>query len=699
MKLRGVFCKGVALLILPFCSWAATAGRAQADNTVHTLSVEPGVRREIKLGSFTIAELDRDRYFRSYHMPGLFSEERDRELAAIGATPGRGTVLYLSFFKCHSFGDPVGGRGAPSADGNGQPQRSDFSGDNFGDLLEHEIALWSNIYRNAAARFPGLEHAAALNGAGSFPESMRSRENPVLLAREHYSEFAGLVAKFFDRLKSDGASLPRWLTTLNEPGPAWSGESFAEYSSVLAKAMAAEHPEIKVAGPCSAWPYPLGDWRRWHSFERPFIEKAGQDVGAYDLHLYSKGYWAYTDERLMGDPLYKKQDHPSLHVTQRTGVGTVWDYGRADGLLDLFAAHHRRVWNEDPKPMLISEFGRQGIEPQLGPWQNDFKPWLYMTTVTRLWMTFMERPEVELAVPFITGESCRDYGARRGQAVYNRPSAPEETAVQPTRFTEFYRFFRDLEGVRVQTKWTDPAAAGVRDIVSRAFLDGSTLYILLHNGNGYPGGNQAVKLDVVTSHDANGKEITITQAGIKRLLWEGPVPADHTSPDLEGTLRIDANYRAINPREPVALAGEETALLRLQLSAAPEQRTERESIDYANETLLEPGADGACTMVLDLPLRDGKILQANLWLALARDGGFAGNPTVQLNGKTLSGFDLTFSEGIKDFHRPVEIRVDPALLQAANELRVIFDPADLRGGNPRVVTAKMVTSRLPDAAD
>jgi hypothetical protein len=697
MKLRGVFCKGVALLILPFCSWAATAGRSQVDNTVHTLLVEPGVRREIKLGSFAIVELDRDRYFRSYHMPGLFSEKRDRDLASIGATPGRGTGLYLSHDKQHTYDDPVGGRLGRSGGNEDRPQRVDFSGNDFQSLVKHETSKWSAVYQQAAARFPGLKHALALNAA--FPEAMRCDGKRGILAPDRYAEFSSLVVNFFSELKSAGASLPAWFTTLNEPGSEWDGEEFAEYTSVMANAMAAQHPEVKVAGPCSAWPYPLSDWKRWDSFERPFIEKAGRDIGAYDLHLYSKGYWAYTDERLMGDPLYKKQDNPSLHISQRTGVGTVWDYGRADGLLDLFAAHHRRVWNEDPKPMIISEFGRQGIEPQLGPWPNDFKPWLYMTTVTRLWMTFMERPEVELVVPFITGESCRDYGAQRGQAIYNRPSGPEDTGVQPTRFREFYQFFRDLEGVRVRAQWSDRAEAGVHDIQSRAFLDGSTLYILLHNGNGYPGGNQTVKLDIATGHDAKGKEITIRQASIKRLLWEGPVPTDHTSPDLEGALRIDADYHPISPLAPIELAGEETALVRLQLSAAPVQRTVTESIDYANETLLEPGADSACTMTVELPPRDGRLVQADLRLSLARDGGFSENPIVKLNGKELPGVDVTFSRGIKDFHRPIEIALDPALLQSTNELQVIFDSADLRGGNPRMVTAKMVTSRLPAAVE
>jgi len=662
-----------------------------ADQAVHTLHVDAGVRRVIRLGKFQISKLDRDIYFRCYHMPGLFSAERDRELQDIGATPGRGTAPYFSFDKQHSYSDPTGGGHGKPAKGEPRPQRTDFREMDFQKLVDQETEKWIRIYREAGRRFPGLRHALA--GLGAFPEAMRRDGATEILDGKHYKDFAALLVDFFDRLKAAGCSLPAWYAAVNEPSAAWGGKEFAAYSALLARAMAEKHPDIKIAGPCSAWPYPQSDWRRWNSFERPFIEGAGHDVGAYDLHLYSKGYWAYTDERLMGDPLNKKQASPSLHTAQRTGVATVWDYGRADGLLDLFAAHHKGFWNEDPKPMIISEFGHQGIEPQLGPWQNDFKPWLYMTTVTRLWMTFMERPEVGLAVPFITGESCLDYGAKRGQAVYNRPGAPDDRSLQPTRFREFYKFFRDLDGTRVRARLSGRATSDARDISARVFSEGKVLHVLLHNGNGYPNGNQSVKLAVETGLDAQGNKIAIQQAGIKRLRWEGPVPTDHTASVLEGSLRIDPKYLECNPNEPIELSGEETAIVRLELSAEPIQRAVTEYVDYSGDTVIDPNAEGVCKMTLNIPQREGKLVDATLWLSLARDGGFANNPVVLLNGEPLPAADVTFSKGIKDFHRPIEIPLDATKLRESNEIQVIIGPAERLQGSPKVVAAKIVTSR------
>jgi beta-glucanase (GH16 family) len=666
----------------------------QKEAPKHVLHVDATAQRVIRLGAFEKSELDREIYFRTYHPPGIFTEEMDRALKEIGATPGRGTAPYFAFDTQHSYGNPIGGQTGRLGGEVGKPQRTDFSGDNFEELVEFEIRKWVEVYAEAEERFPGLRHA--LSVVGAYPEAMRRDNNRALLGKDYYEDFSALVVELFDRLKAEGGSLPTWFTTENEPHWTWGADAFTQYSVVMARAMADSHPDVKIAGPCSAWPYPQSDWRRWNSWERKFIEGAGRYLGAYDLHLYSKGYWAYTDERLMGDPRGLAQSDPSLHSSQRSGCATVWDYGRADGLLDLFVAHHMGHWNEDPKPMIISEFGRQGIEPQLGPWENEFKPWLYMTTVTRLWMSFMERPEVELTIPFITGVSCMDYGAARGQAVYNRPGAPEDRTARPTRFRDFYLFFRDLQGARIRANLAERTGDDGRDISVRAFAEGEVLYLLLHNGNGYPEGNATIRLDIKAGLDTDGKGISVKKAGIKRLRWEGPVPQDHTASNLAGSLRIDTEYGELDPGELIELAGEETAIVRLNLSAEPTTWLVNEYVDFSRETVLDPDSEGICRMTLNVPDREGELLDATLWLSLARDGGFANNPVVRFNGRTLSDIDVTFSEGITDFHRPIEIPLDTAKLNERNEIEVRFGPEERREGNVKVVTAKIVTSRKAD---
>ncbi|NQU44566.1 hypothetical protein HQ520_14845, partial [bacterium] len=347
--------------------------------------------RAIRVGAMEKSRLDRDIYFRSYHPLGMFSEERNRELAEIGALPARGC---LGFNLAEDPGHP----GKLEAESVGKA-----------------TGAWVKAWQRAAAQHPGKRHAMA---HGRFPEWMTAgnveKEKKALLedwerlagknilARELYETHADVIVEWFRVLKENNCSVPSWYTTQNEPINQWDGRDFAVYTRTVAERMRAVHPEVKVCGPCSAWPYPTADFSIWRKYMQEFIEEAGASVGAYDLHFYSKGHWA-----LPPDPQWqaRRVKSPSLYENQKMGNSTVWEYGRLEGYLDLVAAYHVKTWGGSPKPMTISEFGRQTIHPQFGPWTNEFKYWLYMTTVIREWMTYMERPEVELTVPFILGES------------------------------------------------------------------------------------------------------------------------------------------------------------------------------------------------------------------------------------------------------------------------------------------------------
>jgi hypothetical protein len=110
--------------------------------------VNPGQTRVIKLGSFEKSQLDRDKYFRTYHMPGLFSEEMSEELKEIGALPGRGTGPYYSYDKQHSY---------DSSDMKASDNRL------FDQWIEKQNDKYVVFYKRAAERYPGLKHALAYN--------------------------------------------------------------------------------------------------------------------------------------------------------------------------------------------------------------------------------------------------------------------------------------------------------------------------------------------------------------------------------------------------------------------------------------------------------------------------------------------------------------------------------------------------------
>ena len=681
-------------MIVSVLATAATGGEIPELQEPYTATVTVDCRKErlIRLGSFMKSRLDRNIYFRSYYAPGTYDVERSREMAEIGAVPGRGILTFNQsvdeYNQGHLEEDP---------DRPGYPSE---------ESLERTLNSYVDSFQMSAWLYPGVPFAMAF---ANYPDWMRSRvEKPrkegelledwekYFLKKEPtpeaYPLHAQIVTAWFDNLKAKGAAAPQWYTVQNEPSHDWTGDDLAELTRLVAEALRPQHPEVKVAGPCNAWPYPGTDWSIWNKAYKPFIEKAGDYVGAYDLHFYSKGNWSLPNE-----PRWQKlrQPEPSLYEAQRLGVDTVWDYGRLDGYLDLFAAYHMNYFKTpQPKPMIITEFGRQTVAPQLGPWENDFKPWLYMTTVIRQWLTYMERPEVELTVPFILGETGVNYAPNRGQTLYRRPNLPQDPSHEVTRFREFYEFFKELDGKRVATAVHDGRHGDALRV--RSFLNGDVLYLLIHNSKGFPRHPAIVDLRPTLGQDHTGAPVKIVNAEIRRLYYEGNIPDPLRDETATGTLRIEqsADYQPIEDLAEIALRGEETVIVRLTLSAAPETESRITELNsYASATLLEIKPNSPVELTLPMAPWPGRVAAARIFLGLARDGGFDVDPEVKVNGTVLEDIDLSWSKGVKNFHGLAIGTIPPEILREGNNTVTVTFPASVSGGHPYLVTARLVADR------
>jgi hypothetical protein len=534
-----------------------------------TLRIDAESTLRLENGPHVAEAVTRDRYFRLYHFPGMFEGKTAEDLRRMRVAPGRGTGPY--------FGDD-GGDPARAVPG-GSPD--DIIAGFVTMALRGEREFPGSWFAAAGGSFPVLPTGKTAAGGAVVDPTMKVRHNRVVAPAE-FGATAGLLRRWLDALERAEALAPRFFSPVNEPDASWKGGpdsalDHARFVREMAVQLRDARPGVGVSGPCTAWPYPGDQWERWRptGWERSLIEQAGDVVGAYDFHLYTKELWAYGPES-PGYQQERKQQTANLFASLSRGHRETMEFGLAEVLLDLVQALHQAKWRSPSPPVIISEFGRQGITPQLGPWANDYLFALYGGTVTRLWMVLMDRPEVALTVPFILPESDAGYGPRRGQALANRPGASWELQTTPLR--DYVAFFRDFSGERLPVAWRDAAPELARGLFAIGCRSGGELLVLLHNAT--PDA-QTVTLDLPGSWPEG---VTVARMG-----WSGPVPADHRSPNPPGADWRRDLEAGDGLAEPAAvLAGEETVILRIPWQAEVRRRQVVRRY-YASEALLTLG--------------------------------------------------------------------------------------------------------------
>lgn len=609
--------------------------------------VEPSVTRVVRLGSHEHSGLDRNIYFRTYG--NLSGTELSQKLfGELGVLPGRGTMRTLTADK-KSADEGVKNLAAHYGAADGL----------FGSPV-HAIccaAIGKELQKSAGA---------SAGDSSEVDATMRVAQSKVV-SPQKYGLAARLILEWAQGVADGAGRAPDFISTMNEPDASWAdakdpvGE-FCAYSRVVAEGVNGRAGGVKIAGPCTAWGYQGGDWKRWSSnrWERAYIEKVGDVTGAYDFHFYSKGYYHYVPES-RGYNGKLTQNSPFLDTSRRSGNSNVWDFGRMEAFLDLISAHHLSVWGGEMKPVIISEFGRQGIYPQFGPWENDFKYWLYMSTVSRFWMTFMEFPQVKLTVPFILARSDANYAPMRGQAIYTQnPEGGEKR----TPFYEFYELFKDLRGARVACGVSSESAGLLETSFARAFLDGEKLYILLHNGK-------------ASGVDFNLKikgAPPLKSARLSGVKWVGEIPG-RVDASPKGRIEFLKNSALALPLESLHLAADETALICAEFESAPQMRTRTEKIFYAKETFQKLDEYAPPEITFTLP--SGKFKTAELGLGLAAIKGFKGAVKVFKGGAQIAEASLGHTQGITDYHALTRVEIDSSLLKAGgNVFRVELSDYD-----------------------
>jgi hypothetical protein len=607
------------------------------------LEIFPGTIRTLINGRFEKSKLERKIYFQSY---GLLGGSTYDDKSWDPMLPGRGTGPRLTSLN---------------------PVKPD------GDVSQSEMKELSSGFINIRkSGFNKRENFAwAIAGSpGTYPQWMRIDGEPEKPVKPAYNQLAAkIVSSWFKELKYNNVKLPKWYTVHNEPPADWSIKDIADLHIKVKEEVDKSVPGVKVMGPCWAWTWPGKDFSVWKRLFVDFMEMTGDKIDGYDLHTYSKGYWAYDSINYKGqrNDMSRRQAHPSLYESMYHGNVNVFDFGVLESQLNMISAFQSSRWNNGPKEIIISEFGHQSIEPQFGPWENEFKDYLYMATVIREWMTFMNHPEVRLCIPFICAHSSPGYAPERGQAIYNFKNQPERKEYNRTRFFDFYNFFSDIQGERIlsATKSSNKTFTSIQ-----AFRNGKDIYILIHFGKSI--GKYTLHIAPVLHYPGN---VYAQSVGIKRLVWEGKYPSDHKTKNPEGFLTIDKSYSDLGSVRNIELQGEETVVLKISCNEIiPTENHLTEYTSYARDVIkqMEVNEPFKTTFEIGNPALEKCFLD----LALSADMGFRKPPEIFVNNNKIENHaDYRHSIGIAGYNgiETVEVPVS-FLVKGKNELKIQIEP-------------------------
>ncbi len=282
-----------------------------------------------------------------------------------------------------------------------------------------------------------------------------------LAGADAVGEFIGrYVNQFYG---GHGPNQINYVEVINEPAYETLGGAYnytnsindiADFHIKAAKAIKAHAPNVKVGGYTAAFPnLDLGNFKRWENRWKLFIDKAGNDMDFWSLHLY---------------------DFPSIN----NGKKRLRSGSNIEATLDMID-NYSEIALGTPKPYVISEFGSQMHDYMAEQWSS-YRDWLHIKALNSQLMAFLERPNtIEMTTPFIVAKA---EWANWDNIPYNHRLMRKEN--EPNDYTgkwvytdliKFYDLWKNVKGTRVDTYSTN------LDVLVDAYINENKAYIILNN--------------------------------------------------------------------------------------------------------------------------------------------------------------------------------------------------------------------------
>lgn len=456
-------------------------------------------------------------------------------------------------------------------------------------------------------------------------------------------EAAALLSAAIMKFNYTDYDRPKYYELVNEPH--WSFFNEQHMADWHVKTMETVHkatPEVQVGGLCmSVCYFYRGNYKSFNGLKN-FIDNTDAKMDFYSFHTYDYLRWNGTEfkgrlqsglalegtlDLVQNYTMNEFGKEVDVVVSEQGGYIGSKPKGDFDGevvastiLAEHYPAANTNSWDYEMKKRSVATFG-------------------HVSSIMANTLAFMDHPHtVQKAVPFILTTTW-NWGPKYYAQMFVAKDYEDESEWVEQDTTMFYKFFKGVNGRRVKALCSDP------DLQTRAFVDGSKLYLAVNN--------QSFTPETIDLYGIRTPTVTIRRFGRN---------ADFTAAFSEETVATP---------ETLILAGRDSVMIVADYGQpVPQKRAVNEVVCYGDK--IGQLMDDA-TFKIKVP-RKGKIDYAQLRIGLTRSPDSSKTPIIKLNGE---GLDVPLEDCAerfvdKEYAMTKLIYLNPADLKSVNTVKVSF---------------------------
>ncbi len=573
--------------------------------------VKVGIDLEKELSIEGHVDLEREKFFRFYALPGMPHPTLEQWAWDHNFLPGR-QINKLQYSLVRGF--------SPK-----QPKLTEDKSRRGHADLSFFKKYRASFSPNTLEPFRKIDFALCFD---NYPDFMSvdqvGRGTPKV---EHFGAAAELVAAYIEnQIEHNGRPTPFYevkneSTIKAEWDYHWTKgvDSWALLSDLhcqIADAVHEKAPDAKIGGPSSAWMQVQVDNFGLYEKQRKFIDMTKGKLDFYSHHFY--------------------ENRETLGAWERRG-GDYSGYllGSMEAILDMFQAHMRGI--DNVRPILITECG--SLQPGRGP--SDY--WLRLRSFSAFMHKLSRRPhEIELAVPFVFLNI--PWNPQSGGAAFipkegNPANGPIEGFIK-TPVHHFFQLWKDFDGRRLPVKYKRPFL----DV--SAVHSGNTVHVAITN----MGGKQ-LKIDL---SQITGEPISTKSVMQKRLHYQdGEIKFDpEVTYDDASEILVDVEETTVvtlELEEPLSIVDE----VNREFWFAPETAVKHEELTNKEFTINVDNVED--------------VKKCAMRVGLHRVGGLKRKLEGSFNGKPFK-LEVKWARDLNNLFATVDVPIPTKLLKSSNAI-------------------------------